>query len=61
MMISYGGPENALNALPLSLKGTPIEHLIRGNDTSLTGQSPDQMFASLFRMGEALTSTSLLR
>jgi hypothetical protein len=53
MMISYGGPENALNALPLSLTGTPIEHLIRGNDTSLTGLLPDQMFASLFRMGEA--------
>ncbi len=56
LMISYGGLEDPLippRVLPTSLQGTPIDRLIRGNDSSLTGLMPGQMFASLFRMGES--------
>lgn len=53
LMVSFGGPGAPLNAMPLSLQGTPIERLIRGDDSSLTGLLPDQLFAALFRMGKS--------
>jgi hypothetical protein len=50
LMISSGGPANALNALPPNLQGTPLDQLIRGGDSSLVGLTAPQLFTSLFRM-----------